>query len=181
LKSNKLAAIYARALFESAKDLHKEDRVKKSMDFILNLLNDNKDLYNILTSPVISYSDKITLINESKICELIESLFYNFLLLLIEKNRFNILYEISFLYNELYFDDKKIISAFVTFATKPDELVLKELGTQLQKITGFDFILNSGINTELIGGFKVVFKDKLIDMSIKRTLLELNEKILGAI
>ena len=88
-----ISSRYANALLSIADEKETFDRVLKDIYFIYNTLKDSKELRNFLANPIISSSDKLTALNEL-FKDHINSDLNNFLNLLLEKGRENLLFDI---------------------------------------------------------------------------------------
>lgn len=168
---------YAKALLELV------DENKLSKDNILNQLNDisksvdgSEDLNRVMSSPVISTTEK-----KKVIVKLFETnsdkVVVNFLQLLIDKNKFEILNSvIKEFSNEVNKQNNKILIN-VTSAialTKSDKAMIK---VKLAKVLGKEAELEWAVNKDIIAGLVFEANDNIVDNSLRHKLQELSRKI----
>jgi F-type H+-transporting ATPase subunit delta len=106
----------------------------------------------------------------------VEKITLNFLSLLIEKNRDEIITDVYDEYYEMYLDYKKIAVVTVTSAIALDEQTTDRIVNILKhKIVKKDVIqVKNVIDKNILGGFKVNYMDYEYDASVVNTLKRLH-------
>ena len=181
-QSTKIAKNYARALFElgelSGNDLSLQETILSELNNINEIINKVKDAKVIFTTPVIAKDEKKELI-QKLLQGKIDQKVLNFLFLLIDKQRFNMLPEIQDELNKLVNKLKGIVVAEISSASALDNETLEKLKQKLENILTKDkkILVESKIEPELIGGIKVKMDDLVFDGSIKGKLENLKRRL----
>lgn len=176
-KNTLIAQRYADAIVEIAKD-GKLSYSKISTDLALidSILSQSKDLKEFLENPLISVEDKKEII-QKVFSDEIDNLIANFLMILIEKNRFNVFNDILIAYNKSIDDINNISRVSVTSAVEMTEdakaKLKNKLETKMHKSISFDW----EINPDIIAGLVIKMGDNVIDMSMKNKLEALSKSI----
>eukprot|EP00475_Leptophrys_vorax_P009358 TRINITY_DN1620_c0_g1_i1.p1 TRINITY_DN1620_c0_g1~~TRINITY_DN1620_c0_g1_i1.p1 ORF type:complete len:254 (+),score=40.53 TRINITY_DN1620_c0_g1_i1:132-893(+) len=181
------AAGYAAALVELGQSTSTLEAIHKDIETLSGLVANN-ELASFLASPVASDAQKKSVIKSLAAESGFNSYTTNFLNVLVDKKRVNILKEIAAVFEELYCDITDTQVAIVTSAVKLENSQQALIAKKLQSMTGAKNIkLKNVVDATLIAGFIVKYgKDgsQLIDMSVKGQLdrlaqqFELNENAL---
>jgi len=174
-KSELLHDRYARALFEYAREENFTDKVMEELE-ILNLeWLEDEDFDKFLIHPLISADEKkfaITLLaQKKKFC--MGTL--NFLYVLIDNGRENLIHAVFLRYRDLYDELKKQARVYVetpVLLEKDDKLFLMDA---LTRKFGKKINVEVRKNPALISGLSVRYKDRLYDYSAKGQLERLGE------
>lgn len=174
---SKAARRYATALFETAQQQKSVEETLKDVLFVENTLEDSRDLYLFLRSPVIKPSDKKAALGDifsNRVSELMKK----FIQLVAEKERAELLSEIVAGYVDLYNIEVGIIEVEARTARPLDEQQVKELTKVLEEYTGKTVKLSTTEEPELKGGLLVKINDTIIDGTIKHKLEQLEQTFL---
>ena len=131
IKNIKIARKYANALLESAIEADKADKVYNDLLFIAETINTNPELANALLNPVVkiedkkSIADKIFSIHTDKIT-------IDFIFILIDSNRLNVLDEIINQYSVIYNEANNIVKPLIISAIELDETQKQKIVEKLQ-------------------------------------------------
>jgi len=175
IKNLKPAKRYAEALIESSNGNLSIDKIYEDLSLILNTVNENEDLKNFLNFPPVSKADKKDVL--SKIfSDKVDKPILNFLFLLNENSRLNILDDIFYVFKEFSDDKKNIQKAFITSAYPLNEAQKEKLIIKLQEKTGKIIEPEFGLEGGLIGGFIIKINDTVIDLSLKKRIENLKKK-----
>lgn len=169
----RIATRYAKSLIELAVQQDKLAQVQTDVQALQTAVQ-NRDLYMMLKSPIISNDRKVAAVNalfESKF----DSLTMSYLKLLIAKNRENYLPEIAAEFGEQFKTLKKITTVRVTTATPLSDSVLEDLRKKILAagVTSENLDLQTAVDPDLIGGFVLEFDNKRYDASALHKLEEL--------
>ena len=172
-KNLKPAKRYSKALMEMALDANaKHTEVQKELGFILNTVNENRDLKEFIQNPVISKKDKKEVLDKIFNGKVSASLL-NFLFLLCENNRLNILDDI---FSSFVLEINKMentVDAIITSAVPLDDAQKERLISKLQNKIKTDKG-NIKVNPEfqideaILGGIVVKINDTVIDLSSRK-------------
>ncbi len=172
---SKISRRYSIALYKAANSLKKINEVAQDSTNILKLLNSSNKLSLFFASPIIRKDKKIIIVKdlfEGKISEIT----FNFIKLLIIRNRENIIYYVLNDFLELKNEKEGIIDVMIKTAVelnKSEETKFKE---KIDDYTKLKCIPSYQIDKDLLGGFTVQIKDTILDASIQRQLQVLKNK-----
>jgi F-type H+-transporting ATPase subunit delta len=181
LQNKTIAKRYGYALFDVYKEISQRELIRDIFSQFVEMLKQYKDLYEIFISPVIKNSEKIKLLEDLLKNMKYEERFLNFLKLLIYNNRFKYIYSIYDFLIDLYNEDSRLVVANLYVAEVPDKSILSDLQNELESLICYKVLFDIKVKKDILGGFMIVLKDKLIDASIKKALDELVEKIKGEV
>ena len=166
VKNLKTARKYANALLESATDAGNTSKVSANLDLILETLKINSELSNFLYSPIVKVEDKKEVIKKI-FSSHIEEITLDFLYLLVDNNRLNVIEEIVECYNSENNRIENIVKPVIISAVDLDEnqkvRLIEKISSKLSK----NIIPEYKTDKEIIGGIIVEIGDKTIDCSLK--------------
>ena len=167
-----IAKRYAQALIDLSKT-EKLSFVSVSADLanVQLILSKSKDLYDVLTNPLVSIENKQELVG--KVFEKdIDVLVVNFLKLLAEKNRFDLIYDIIRVYNSLLDEINGIARIDVISAVELNDVEQADVQAKLAYKLKKQIVIKYNIDKSLIAGLVIKMGDNIIDMSVARKLEE---------
>ena len=176
LSNLKIASQYAKSFLKQAKEADMLDYVYRDVLFLKKVVENNKNLAQVLKSPIITNEKKGSIL-EILFKARIHKLTFNLLRIVSHAKREAILPTIMDVFLEQYYAYKKITIARVT-TTFPlsDDLIdyFKNLAQLL--IPCKDVILTQHIDPAIQGGFILRIADRQIDHSLANKLYGLNKK-----
>ena len=167
---------YAIALFDLANEAKQLEKYQEETKAISNILKDNKEFLNLLTNQFINKEDKKQLL-DNVFKGKVEGMILNFLKLLVDKQRFNLSVEIFKEFNSLANDYRGIKEGILYTASSLEEAKIKAIEAKVAQKLGKKVELTMVKDETLIGGFKVVISDLVIDNSIKNKLESLKNDL----
>ena len=167
---------YAVALFELANEAKQLELYQEETKAISNILKDNKEFLNLLTNQFINKDDKKQLL-DNVFKNKVDTMVLNFLKLLVDKQRFNITLDVFKEFNSLANDYRGIKEGILYTASLLDEAKVKAIEAKIAQKIGKKVDLTMVKDETLIGGFKVVISDLVIDNSIKNKLESLKNDL----
>ena len=167
---------YAVALFELANEAKQLELYQEETKAISNILKDNKDFLNLLTNQFINKDDKKQLL-DNVFKNKVDLMVLNFLKLLVDKQRFNITLDVFKEFNSLANEYRGIKEGVLYTASLLDEAKVKAIEAKIAQKIGKKVELTMVKDETLIGGFKVVISDLVIDNSIKNKLESLKNDL----
>ena len=179
-KSPQVAKNYAQALIELAgNDLTVQETFLSEIKAVNESINQVKNANQIFENPEISKDEKKSLLRKLFQGKL-NAKVLNLLLLLIDKQRFNLLSEIQNELLKLVNKNKGIIIAKVSSASELDANTIQALKQKLENILGKNekVTIESKVEPALLGGVKVTINDLVYDGSIKGKLENLKRRLL---
>lgn len=172
MKNTLLIRRYAKAFLEYAIKNKMTEQGLADLELITATLNSHRELRNILSQPFLSKEKKETIIN--RIFEgQVSDKTLKFIMLMLDKNRHEIIPQILVPYRELYNEYKNIAEVTITTAVKIDEPTQQKLIWFVKdKIDGKVQIINK-IDKSIIGGFIINYLDYQYDRSVRNDLKKL--------
>ena len=177
MDNGKISVRYARALLNTAFELHCEQEVYEGLTRLTaNYSLAMQPFYEALSNPTVSADDKVGLLltaTGTPIHPCLEH-FYRFVT---EKNRVNRIYLIALQYQEMYRDKKNILHAEVTTATALDDSTLEKIRDYLHDTFHSDIEMQVKVDPALIGGFTLNLENDRMDASLAGRLKQLKEEL----
>src|SRR5919197_6526878 len=109
-----IAVVYARSLFEVAREQDKLDAVREQLGEFADALSENRDLQVFFFSPYFSTAEKED--GLERVVSGADPVIVNFLELLIEKHRMPVLMRIRANYEALWEEENKLLPVHITSA-----------------------------------------------------------------
>src|SRR3712207_79382 len=125
-----IAQVYARSLFEVAKERDALDEVREQLGTFADALEENRDLSVFFFSPYFSTQEKKD--GLAKVVEGADDTVVNFLELLIEKHRVPAVYRIRREYESLWQEENKLLPVQVTSAIELDQETVDNIGKAIE-------------------------------------------------
>ncbi|MFD2822474.1 ATP synthase F1 subunit delta [Lacinutrix iliipiscaria] len=174
MAESRAAIRYAKAILSLASDQNLANVVNDDMTLIATTIADNKNLSDMLESPVVN-----TAIKKSALLEIFKNtntLSVNLIDTLITNKRVNLLGQVAQKYNQLYDQLNGIQVAKVTTAVPlTDELKSKVLA-KVKALTGKEANIESIIDESILGGFILRVGDIQYNASIANKLNKLKRE-----
>lgn len=174
-----LARRYAKALFAVGKEQGTYEGYNEALQAVAELYLGTPEVVDALTNPLYPMD-----LREKVMAGIVTSMgadkvMGNFLNLLVEKKRVEILPEIAEEYKIMVDDEKNVSHGSVISAVElSDELQAKVQAT-LEKLTGKKVELTTSVDPTIIGGIIAKVGDLVLDGSIKAQLAGLKDSIKG--
>jgi len=151
---------YARSLFELSNGIDEKIIMKNNLDESLKVFN--SDIYKIFVSPEIKKDLKKDIINKS----FPNGLFKNFLFVLVDNDRLNILSSIKEDYEILLNEVLKITDVIVYSKDYLSKEYMDSLKEKMIKRIGNEVNLKNEIDKTIIGGIRISYDSKEIDLTV---------------
>jgi ATP synthase F1 delta subunit len=173
-----IARVYARALFEAAKDRGKLDAIRDQLGQFVDAINENKEMQIFLFSPYFSSAEKVEALKRAVTDADPEML--NFLELLLEKGRMPVIFRIRRQFDALWAKENKRLGVTVTSAVELDPEIAKRIGAEIEEQTGNTVELESRVDPDILGGLVVQVGNMILDTSIRNRLEKLRKSVASA-
>ena len=175
MTNRKVARKYNLALFYTAEETNVTNKVKQDLEDIKRSIEGSKELSNFILTPVIS-AEKKTDVFKAMFRGKVDELTLKFLVYLCEKNRIDLLYDITEDFQTLVNEKQGIVLAKVRTAVDINDAEKKALIDKLKLFTGKDIKATFTVDPAIKGGFIASVDDRIIDASIIRQLELLKER-----
>jgi F-type H+-transporting ATPase subunit delta len=173
-----LANVYARSLFEVAREHDKLDEIHEQLGEFADALSESRDLQVFLFSPYFSSQEKTEGI--SRVVEGADERFVRFLQLLAEKHRMPVIFRIRQAFDQMWADANRLLEASVTSAVELDEKIVEQIGEQIEKQTGRRVELTSNVDPDVLGGLVIQVGNTIMDATIRSRLERLRKQVARA-
>lgn len=171
--TSKIAVPYARALFDFSVEKNIMHQITADFQNLETFLNQTSELMEYLNNPIVKQEAKRELLAKTLKSELNTETF-KFLLVLVERNRINILNAVISNYLELVYETasiKMIEVATATAFTNSQKTTLIQKLKELTNAREIRLVINE--DPSLIGGFLIKTDSKVIDFTVKNQLQQL--------
>jgi len=168
--TKKIAAPYARALFDFSVEQNIMHQVTADFQNLETFLTESSELSDYLSNPVVSQAAKREILTKTLQSQ-INTETFKFLMILIKRDRINLLGQVITNYLELVYKTASIKMVEVVTASEFTNLQKNTLIKKLKELTNAREIrLDITVKPSLIGGFLIKTESKVIDFSIKNQL-----------
>ncbi|MEE0978176.1 MAG: F0F1 ATP synthase subunit delta [Muribaculaceae bacterium] len=174
---------YAKALFKVAQDKRCADRIYALMTQLSDSIAAQPALNHTIANPFVPAKEKVNLINiAAGASQSPDPLLADFLTLLINNKRIDLIRDIALAYAEIYRKENKIYVVNVTSAEPLDNSELKRLRDIIDRHLpqGSSTEFTAAVNPALIGGFTIAINNERLDASIKNELKQLRLKLINS-
>jgi F-type H+-transporting ATPase subunit delta len=165
-----LAGRYANAVFELAQDGKVVDAVSADLAALRRAMDASPDLTRLVRSPVFNAEDQARALKAILEKMGANPLTIKFLLLLAEKRRLFVLFQIIAAYEHLVATSRGETEAEVIAARALSDSEIAELKSVLKSRLGKEPRLHSKIDITLLGGLVVKVGSRMIDSSLRTKL-----------
>ena len=170
-----IAQVYARSLFEVAKDGDKLDEVRDQLAQFADALEENRDLAIFFFSPYFSTEEKKD--GLTKVVQDGDETVVNFLELLIEKHRVPAVFRIRREYESLWQEENKLLPVQITSAIELDQETVDNIVKTIGDRTGRRVEPESKVDPDILGGIVLRVGDRILDASIANRLESLRKQV----
>lgn len=166
---------YASALFMLASEEDCRESVADSLSVMTEVFSQSDGLEELLSSPALSKDERLAIIDSA--FSSLHEYALSFLKLLCEKNLVGTFLASAQEYAKLMDASGNISSAKVTSAARLDGTQLDALRQKLEAMCGHTVILETEIDSSLLGGMTIEVDGKVIDASLRRRLSDVKDVI----
>jgi len=172
---DELAKVYARSLFEVAREHGKLDELREQLAQLADALNEHRELAVFFFSPYFSTKEKQDALD--RVLEGADESFVNFLELLIENHRMPVIFRIRQEYERLWDEENQTLAVEITSAIELDRQTTESLGRTIGERTGRRVALAARVDPEILGGIVVRIGNSILDASIRNRLEQLRRHV----
>jgi F-type H+-transporting ATPase subunit delta len=173
-----IAQVWARALFEVAKEHDLLDEVREQLGAFADALNENRDLMVFFFSPYFSTQEKKEGLKRAVTDA--EPVLMNFLEALIERHRMPAIFRIRARYGALWDDERDLLPVEVTSAVELDKAIVGGIGDRIGEQTHRTVELSSKVDPDILGGIVLRVGNVVLDASIRNRLEQLRKQVARA-
>ena len=170
-----IAEVYARSLFEVAKDEGRLDEVREQLGQVADAVGESRDLQTFFFSPYFSSEEKVQ--GLARVVDGAEPIVLNFLGLLIEKHRMPAIFRIRQRFEALWQEENKVLPVQITSAIELDDSTVRSIGDRIGERTGRKVELTSEVDPDILGGLVLQVGNNVLDASIRNRLDNLRKQV----
>lgn len=170
-----LARVYARSLFEAAREAGKLDLLREQLASFADALQDSRDLSVFFFSPYFSTAEKQAALGG--LLDGADPAFLRFLELLIENHRMPVIGRIRRAYDRLWEEEHSILPVEITSAVELDRSTIDGVGQSIGERTGRKVALTARVDEDILGGIVVRVGNSILDASIRNRLEQLRRHV----
>src|SRR5512141_433872 len=167
--------MYARALFEAARDADRLDPVREELGDFVEAQRQVPELRGLLRNPQIDHRAKAAALEELLGGD--EQLVRNFLLLLAEKNRAGEVEEIAREFDRLVAQAEGILDVELTTAVELSEQEARDVIGQIENASGRKVEATQRVDPDLLGGLVLQAGSLRLDASVRGRLDRLRQEL----
>lgn len=171
---------YAKALLKFAQEKGEDKRVYALMQTLSTSFVNMPDLTKAVSNPFVPEADKTRLLMTASSATTKDAVYADFVKLLIDNNRIDMMRSVALAYLELYRKANNIYLVEITSAAPMADKEMKRLKDIIAAHVGdakVEYV--TAVDPELIGGFVVKIDSERLDASIKNELKQLRLKLLS--
>jgi F-type H+-transporting ATPase subunit delta len=173
-----IAQVYARSLFEVAREQDVVDEVQEQLGQFAEALHAERGLAVFFFSPYFSTAEKKEALEHAVTGA--EPAFMNFLEALLERHRMPAIFRIRNRFDALWQEEHRLLEVQVTSAVSLDETTVEKIGEQIREQTGKEVDLSSRVDPDILGGIVLRVGNFVLDASIKNRLNQLRKQVAQA-
>ena len=171
--ASKIAAPYARALFDFSVDKNIMHQITADFQNLEIFLDESSELTDYLNNPLVTQDAKGEVLTKTLKSQ-VNSETFTFLMVLVSRDRINLLKSVITNYLELVYETASIKTIEVVAAVEFSSTQKSTLIQKLKELTNAREIkLDMTVDPNLIGGFLIKTESKVIDFTIKNQLQQL--------
>jgi F-type H+-transporting ATPase subunit delta len=173
-----IAQVYARSLFEVAKEQSKIDEVREQVGQFADALAEDHNLQVFFFSPYFSTAEKRD--GLGKALDGADPILVNFLELLIENHRMPVIFRVRRAYDALWEEENRLLPVSVTSAVELDKKTVGQIGDRIAEQTGRKVELSAQVDPDILGGIVVRVGNQVLDASVRNRLEQLRRTVARA-
>ena len=173
-----IAAVYARSLFEVAKEQNKLDTIREQLGAFADALDETRELQVFFFSPYFSTPEKQDGLDRA--VSDADPILVNFLKLLIENHRMPVIFRVRAEFDRLWEEENRLLPVIVTSAVELPKSTVKQIGDRIAEQTDRKVDLQSKVDPDILGGIVVRVGNSVLDASIRNRLENFRKQVARA-
>jgi F-type H+-transporting ATPase subunit delta len=173
------ASRYARALFETALEKDVMETVDSDISKINKILNEIPKIKKYCREYHTEKQEEIEFIKTAFI-PYISALTEKLLFTAVKNGRLSSIPLIPAAFMEISDLYYKRINITLESAKEPDESLIKKITVKMEKRTNRKILITKTVKPELIGGFRIIWKNRILDMSVLGRIKKMHELLTTA-
>jgi F-type H+-transporting ATPase subunit delta len=170
-----LAEVYARALFQVAREHGKLDLLREQLGQFADALRQHRELAVFFFSPYFSTQEKEQALGRLLVDADVHLV--NFLRLLIENHRMPVIFRACQEYEKLWREENRMLPVEITSAIELDPATTESVGRRIGERAGRKVMLAVKVDPDILGGIVVRIGNSILDASIRNRLEQLRRAV----
>lgn len=170
-----LAQVYARSLFEVAREQGRLVQLREQLAQFAAALTDSRELRVFFFSPYFSTVEKQDALD--RLLTDADPAFVNFLKLLIENHRMPVIFRARRAFEALWEKENRLLPVEITSAIELDDATTGSVAQRIGESTGRHVTLTTRVDPAIIGGIVVRVGNSILDASIRNRLEQLRRQV----
>jgi F-type H+-transporting ATPase subunit delta len=175
LGDSKITNVYARALFESARDANTLDATAADLASFAGAMEASPELTAVMYNPRIDSDTKKNVV--AQLTEGGDRIFVNGINLLIDKRHSDLLFDLSEQFQKLLKKEQNVVEVEVTSAVELPEETMAGIRRRIEEATGKKVEIMTTVREDIIGGLILRFGDVIVDSSLQAKLEQLRSRL----
>jgi F-type H+-transporting ATPase subunit delta len=172
---DELAEVYARSLFEVAREEGKLDELREQLGQFADALDQNRELAVFFFSTYFSSKEKQD--GLERLLDGAEKTFLNFLKLLIENHRMPVIFRTRQQFERMWERENQLLPVDITSAIELDQETTENLGRTIGERAGRKVRLAAHVDPDILGGIVLRVGNSILDASIRNRLEQLRRHV----
>ena len=173
-----IAQVYAKSLFEVAKENDELDEIHEQLGEFADALDENRELQVYFFSPYFSSEEKKD--GVEKVVDGGNEHFVNFLKLIAERHRMPAIFRMRRVFDSMWKEEHKLLEVRISSAIELDDQLIETIGKRIEDQTGQKIDLDANVDPDLIGGLVLRVGNMVLDSSVRGRLDRLRKEVARA-
>lgn len=173
--NSKITNVYARALFESARDANTLEATAADLESFAVAMEASRELTAVMYNPRIDTDTKKKVV--AQLTEGGDRIFVNGINLLIDKRHSDLLFDLNEQYQRLLKKEQNVVEVEVTSAVDLPEETVAGIRRRIEESTGKKVEIKMTVREDIIGGLILRFGDVIVDSSLQAKLEQLRSRL----
>lgn len=172
---NEIASRYGNALFLLSKEKNLVLDYQEEVKTLIGIIKDQPKFIDVLNSAFLSIESRKQIVDKTLTTCALDIV--NLVKIMIDNDRIVYLLDTLYAFNSFANEYRGVDEGFIYSVFSLSQNEINEITNKISKIEGRPIFLKNVIDTNLIGGVKVVINDHVYDGSIKNKLKKLKENL----
>lgn len=175
---SQITSVYARALFEAARDAGTLEATGADLASFVGAMRGSKDLIAVLYNPKIDSATKKRVVSD--ITAGADSIFKNGIKLMIDKRHSDLIMDMRRHFDKLLKQENDLVEVQITSAIELPEKTRASIRKRIEGSIGKQVEISETVDEGILGGLILRFGDLIVDGSLKAKLVQLRARLAQA-
>jgi len=178
LGGQQISNVYARALFEAARDAGTLDATAADLASFAGAMHASRELTAVMYNPRIDSATKKKVV--AQLTEGGDRIFVNGVNLLIDKRHSDLLFDLQEQFQKLLKKEQGVVEVEVTSAVELPDETRAGIRKRIEEATGKTVEIRETIREDILGGLVLRFGDVIVDASLQAKFEQLRGRLAQA-